>query len=71
MVLSRPIFDELPEIIPSIFPFSLDITCWAFVALTAPDGLAEGAAIGVFARLKNRLSNRVVGHSDSYSLQSS
>ena len=53
MVLSRPIFDELPEIIPSIFPSSQDMTCLAFVALTAPDGLAEGAAIGVFESLRS------------------
>ena len=52
MVLSSPTFEELPEIIPSIFPVSLEITCSAFVALTAPDGLAEGAAIGVLESLR-------------------
>ena len=52
MVLSRPIFEALPEIIPSIFPDNLDSTCSAFVALTVPDGLADGAAMGVFESFK-------------------
>ena len=48
MVLSRPIFEALPEIIPSIFPDNRDMTSSAFDALTVPDGLADGAAMGVF-----------------------
>ena len=52
MVLSRPIFEALPEIIPSIFPDNRDMTCSAFVALTVPDGLADGAARGVFESFK-------------------
>ena len=35
-----------------IFPFNFEIICSAFVALTEPDGFAEGAAIGVFASFR-------------------